>query len=251
MEFLCLGRQRFDTLQEDHGNPFSEVGTKESSAVILGDVPKFSADETFLNQLFRTMAHHTGWPPWVDCRNASEDTLRPYVFDGGWEAYILTQLMGVSLDFWRIEPRGRFYHVRAFEDDMPHPSGRKPQPGTQLDFLLQVSRTAEVISNVLSFARAMGCSEQTTSVAFAFRWTCLKGRHLTSWADPNRAFPSRGVSQQNEITTNVVIPLEVAASGLSPFVEAVVSPVFNLFGGMKFHSRVIDGIVEKTLQRGF
>jgi hypothetical protein len=173
------------------------------------------------------------------------------VFDSGWEAYILSALMGVSLDFWRIEPSGRFYHLGAFEDDTPYPEGRKPKPGTELDFFLQTSRTTEAISNVLSFAQSMGCNEKSTSLAFAFRWSGLKGRHLTSWASPDRHFYSRGPSQQDEITTKVVVPLETAQSGLALQVESAVAPVFSLFGGMKFDSSVIEGIVEQTLQRRF
>jgi hypothetical protein len=250
MEFLQLGRQRFDAVQAERGNPFSDVGTREVGAVIDGDVSDFSADEDFLNRLLLAMPRHTGWPPWVDSRNGPEET-RPYVFDNGWEAFLLTQLMGVSLDFWRIEPSGRFYQLRAFEDDMPYPEGRKPKPKTELDFFLQVSRTTEIMSNVLSFARSMGCDEQAASLAFAFRWRGLKGRNLTSWAQSDRRFYSLGPSQQDEITTKLVVPLETAISGLSPFVESAVAPVFNLFGGKKFHSSVIEGIVQQTLQRRF
>ena len=249
-ELLQFGRLRFEALQAERNNPLSTVGTREIGAVLDGDVPSFSADEDFLNRLLLTMPHHTGWPPWVDSRNGPENT-RPYVFENGWEAYILTELMGVSLDFWRIEPSGRFYHLRAFEDDTPYPEGRKPKANSELDFFLQVSRTAESMSNVLSFARSMGCNEQSNSLAFAFRWCGLKGRHLTSWANPDRSFYSCDASQQNEITTTVTVPLETALSGLAPLVERAVAPVFSLFGGMKFESRVIEGIVEQTLQRRF
>ena len=250
IDLLQFGRQRFDAVEAERNNSLSTAGTREVGAVINGDVPSFSPDEDFLNRLLLTMPHHTGWPPWVDSRNGPENT-RPYVFENGWEAYILTALMGVSLDFWRIEPSGRFYHIRAFEDDMPYPEGRKPKPNTELDFFLQVSRVSEAMSNVLSFTRAMGCNMQSNSLAFAFRWRGLKGRHLTSWASPNRNFYSRGASQQDEIKTTVIVPLETALTGLAPFVECVVSPVFSLFGGMKFDSTVIEGIVEQTLQRQF
>ena len=247
---LQFGRQRFDAMRAERGNSLSDVGTREVGVVIDGEVPACSADDAFLNRLLLTMPRHTGWPPWVDGRNGPVET-RPYVFENGWEAYLVTTLMSVHIDFWRLEPSGRFYHLRALEDDMPHSQAPKPEPKTELDFFLQVSRTAEAVSVALSFARAMRCNEQSTSLAFAFRWRGLKGRQLTSWVEPDRSFYSRGASHQDEITTTVTVPMETAASGLSPFIEAAVTPVFNLFGGMKFEGRVIEGIVEKTLQRRF
>jgi hypothetical protein len=250
LEFLEAGRQRFNLLQNENNNPYKDAGTREVAAVIDGDVPEFSPNEGFLNRLLLSMPRYTGWSPWVDTRSGSEDT-KPYVVDNGWQAYIYTQIMGVSLDFWRIEPSGKFYHVRVFEDDMPHPLAQRPAPQTQLDFYLQVSRIAEILSNALSFAQAMECDEHTTSLAFAFRWSGLKGRNLSSWACPGRHFYSRGESHQDIITTKVAVPLESTLSGLAPFVEKAVVPLFSLFGGMKFESSVIEGIVRETLQRTY
>lgn len=250
-EFLEIGKQRFDAVQATRERPQWTAGTRQVAAVIDGDVPLFAADEGFLNRLLLTMPRYTGWPPWVDCRNGPED-IRPYVYDGGWEAYIATAVMGESLDFWRIEPSGRFYHLRTFEDDTPS-DGQKPKPETVLDYYLQVSRTAETISDALSFARSMKCDEKSTSLAFAFHWSGLQGRHLTCWANPNYRFFSRGrgASQQDEITTTAVVPLEAVSSGLAPLVESVVAPVFSLFGGISFESGVIERIVDETLRRRF
>jgi hypothetical protein len=250
-EFLKIGKQRFDAVQATRERPKWTAGTRQVAAVIDGDVPLFAADEGFLNRLLLRMPHYTGWPPWADCRNGSEE-IRPYIFDGGWEAYIATAVMGESLDFWRIEPSGRFYHLRTFEDDTPS-DGQKPKPETVLDYYLQVSRTAETISDALSFVRSMECDEKSTSLAFAFHWSGLKGRYLTCWANPNYRFFSRGrgASQQDEITTTAVVPLEAVSSGLAPLVESVVAPVFSLFGGISFDSGVIERIVDETLRRQF
>ena len=95
------------------------------------------------------------------------------------------------LDYWRIEPKGDFYLLTALEDDMPLP-GPRPEPLTLLDFQLQISRIAEIISVALSFGRSMGCEPSKTSLSFSFRWSRLTGRSLTSWVEPiRRSFRSR------------------------------------------------------------
>jgi hypothetical protein len=160
-------------------------------------------------------------------------------------------LWGAHLDFWRIDPNGSFYCLRGYEDDLPNPRAQKPQPGKQLDFLLQISRAAEIISVALSFARAMGCKDDRTSLAFAFRWTGLLGRHLTSWVNPERTFFSRDESRQNVKVTQAMVPLDAPPSSIAAHVEAIVAPLFELFGGMRFETSVIEGIVRDTLSRRF
>ena len=132
----------------------------------------------------------------------------------------------------------------ALEDDLSGERG--PTPGTQLDFLLQISRLAEILLRGLSFGRSLGCDEAKTSLVFAFRWSGLLGRRLTSWAEPMRSFFSRGTSSQDQLTTVVTLPLETAAASISPYVETAVKDLFALFGGMEFETRVIEDIVSKT-----
>ena len=47
---------------------------------------------------------------------------RPYVFEHAWEALIVKLELIVDLirhlDFMRLDPKGRFYLRRAFEDDI-------------------------------------------------------------------------------------------------------------------------------------
>ena len=95
----------------------------------------------------------------------------------------------------------------------------------------------------------MGCEENDTSIAFAFRWTRLTGCHLVSWTNPERSLYSRGASHQDEITTSTVVPLEVPHSALTGHVEEAVNPLFELFDGTRLESRVVEGIVRDTLER--
>ena len=90
-----------------------------------------------------------------------------------------------SIDFWRIDPRGEFYHLDTLQDDF-HQS-RGITPGTQLDFRLQITRVVEYITAARSFAQAMGCQNGGGSLACAFRWTGLRGRTLVSRQDPDAA----------------------------------------------------------------
>ena len=89
------------------------------------------------------------------------------------------------------------------------------------------------------------------SLAFAFRWSELKGRYLTSWVQPLRAFHKRAPASQDEVVTAVTVPLDTPRSAIAPHVEAVVRHLFALFRGTEFDSRVIRGIVEESLQIRF
>jgi hypothetical protein len=140
-----------------------------------------------------------------------------------------------------------FYHIRALEDDLAKERG--PTPGTQLDFLLQIARIAEDISTGLSFGRSLGCDEAKTLLLFGFRWTGLAGRQLSSRVEPMRTFYSRGLSNQDQITTVVTVPLETPPDGIPPHVENTVRDLFALFGGMEFESRVIEGIASETIKQ--
>ncbi len=250
--FLDVGQEHFQQALERFAQAVpEEMGIRESAIVIAGDVPSYVLNDKFLWQLESRKPNHTGWTPWILTEGRLDDPTNAHIFDNGYERLMLDlhgQLGFTFGDFWRIEPGGRFYHLRINEDDTPGSMGqRKPEPGTQLDFLLQISRTAEIISIGLAFARALGCKEEETSLAFAFRWNGLARRQLTSWVDPGRFFRGRGVSHQNSITTGAIVPLETPQSAIAPHVEKLVAPLFALFGGMTFEPSVIEGIVSKTL----
>jgi hypothetical protein len=103
----------------------------------------------------------------------------------------------------------------------------------------------------LSFGRSMGCDDTKTSVAFAFRWTGLEGRRLTSWAQRHRSLGYPDAAKQPEIVTAVAVPLEAPQSGITTYVEAAVKPLFALFGGMEIHTQVIEGAVRDVISQRF
>jgi len=253
INFLDVGKTQYvKACTRFKQRPPTGLGTREVAFVIAGDVPKHSANEAFLRQLEMQKPNHTGRTPWIVSQGRYNDPMNPYVLDGGQERLMFELSSrasgGPHVDFWRIEPQGKFYHLRGLEDDLPDVRTVKPKPGTQIDFFLQISRIAEIISIAQSFARSIGCDE-SVNLVFAFRWAGLLNRDLVSWVAPGRTFHSRGTSQQNEITTDVIVPLETPPSALAPHVEVTVDPLFALFGGMKFESSVIEGIVNETVKR--
>lgn len=251
IKFLDVGWLQFEKALK--GTLPRELGTRESAVVIASDVPSYVLNEKLLWQLESQKPNHTGWTPWILTGTRQDDPSNPYILDDGYQRLMfdLQGKLGFTYgDFWRIEQGGKFYHVRVNEDDTPGSMGQhKPQPGTQLDFLLQTSKTAEVISVCLAFARALGCDEKATSLAFAFRWRGLKGRYLTSWVEPSLSLGSRDSSRQDSVTTHVLVPLETPRTAIAPYVEKLVTPLFALFAGLPLESSVIEGIVNKTIGR--
>ncbi len=249
------GYGRFVTALRQQGIDLPPAGFREAAVVIDGDVPLHAATESFLQRLFAAQPHHTGWPAWFDARHSASERDHPYTFDGGWQALLVelkeAPFRAPHLEFWRIDPSGMFYQLTALEDDLPVPAPRPQQPRTELDFLLQICRVAEIISVALAFARAMDCEAARTSLAFAFRWRGLKNRRVTSWADSRRTVRSPALSMQDEVVTTLTVPLDTPRSAIGSHVVTAVRNLFALFGGMEFENRVIEQIADEALQTRF
>lgn len=247
-EILNAGRQRFLEICPKRNVTPNEFGTREVAVKIDGDVPSRPFDAMFLSELLAKMPDYSGWPPWIDTRNVqSEDS--SYAINDGWETFAYLTVLSEHLDFWQLKTGGRFYHIRPFEDDLRSPETRRPEPRQGLDYYLQVCRTVEVIAAALSFARTMGCDEETTSLAFVFRWSGLNGRHLSSWASRERIFRPSGTCHENEKVTEITVPLAVPASAIATFVQSAVAPLFLLFGGKSFADHTYETITGETLGR--
>ena len=129
-KYLTIGKKRFIARCKEKTLNF-QMSVREAAIVISGDVPPYTASEAFLNTLQVYKPHHTGWTPWLDSRNSQEADFQPYVYQKGWEALIVwldNTIWGKSIDFWRINPRGRFYDLRGLEDDLRERSDRAKYP---------------------------------------------------------------------------------------------------------------------------
>jgi len=225
-------------------------GFKEVAIVVGGQVPDHKLDNDFRMRLLLNAPNLSGWPPFVDLSHGGELQMRPYIKANGWQALLANldsedDIIRPSLDFWRIEPRGVFFVLRALEDDL-HPN---LELYDSLDFYLQIAWTTEVIIAGLSLANSLGCDATTSVVHFGFRWTRLENRRLLAWAGPHRGLRQTGRSREDEYTSLLSIPLDTPANGVAPHVDSVVRPLFLLFGGAEYHAKVIEDAVESVRSR--
>jgi hypothetical protein len=95
----------------------------------------------------------------------------------------------------------------------------------------------------------MGCDAEKTLLAFAFRWTKLQGRELTSWIRPERhIFPGR-IAYQDEVLAFVNIPLDTPLSVLGAFVHQAIQPLFEAFDGFELSSDVVEDLTQRLIER--
>ncbi len=248
--FLDLGRRRFhEQWRERSTETLPELGTMEISVIADGPSTSVPLSRDTLWRIDSAIPRISGWSPWVGLTGADDESMHPYVFNNGWEAFISGGVLGPHLDFWRIEPIGKLYHLRVLEDDLRR-AREQPEPRTSLDFYLQIIRVAEFVAVAIQIVRALGYESEKTELKISFRWTHLKNRRLTSWVNP-RLDPIRtaGVCQQDEIITTARVPLGTADSALGSHVRTLLSPVFALFGGFNMEQRSFDRIIDEFFQR--
>jgi hypothetical protein len=250
LEYLREGEARFQTVLAERKISLPSFGTWEVALIILGDVPPYAPDQQFLNLLDASNPGYTGWPVWFDSRQFSDLSARPYVFDGVWETLVVSLSSGWSnhVDFLRIDPRGRFYLLRALEDDISR-TPKAPKSGEELDFGLPVIRTAEAIAVGIAFAKAMGCDRNSCFLAFAFCWRGLRGRTLTSWANLERYISPGRKAYQDEVTVFVNVPLDVSLTALGELVNQAVQPLYRVFDGMTLSKEIIDDLTTRLIER--
>ena len=201
----------------------------------------------FMNKVSASNPQYTGWPIWLDSRGFNEKGHRPYVSNGAWQALIVHLGEGWSkhFDFQRFDPKGEFYLQRVMPDDLSN----KVAPGTAVDVVLMIYRVAEVLAVGVSIARTLGWDPKATAY-FAFRWTGLNGRNLSSWVNAlNWGGGAGGQSHSEAAEAFVRVPLEVSHSALAPHVADAVGPLFALFDGYTPSQELIETCVRKMIER--
>lgn len=250
--FLEEGHERFRRETINRDARLLQHGSWEVAVIFAGAVPSRRVpDEDFLDLLARTNPRYTGWPVWIDSRSfANIASLQPYVFEGGWEAFIsgISGGLYTHIDFWRAEPAGRFYLYRAFQDDLSE-SNRAPEPMTVLDPLLMILRMAEAIAVPMEFAKAMQLQPENTTLHFAFRWSGLRDRELSAWAFPERDISLGYFCRQQEVSTTVTIPLETPTLAIAPYVGEATADLLAAFRGFALRSDVIEDLTSRLLER--
>ena len=208
---------------------------------------------------------YTGWPLWIDSRglvNADgtpDSDSAPYTFEDGWEAFISnlqTGGMRRRLDFWRIEPAGRFYLYRALPDDLAT-GPRAPEPLTELDFVLPVLQTAQAMAVATAFAKALGAPPEGTTLHYAFRWDGLGGRELSAWMQSGVEAARYGrieggyVSRQRYAESFVSVPLDAPASVLGRHVRLATARLYSAFSGFAPEAGFVEDLTDRLLSRRY
>jgi hypothetical protein len=208
------------------------------------------ADDNFLSSFMYANPHHSGWPLWMDTRGFSQPRDRPRTRSGGWEALIedyVGSFIVPHLDFWRVEPPGRFYHARVLLDDaIAIKNGKEPNQFFSMDFA--ISGVTEAISAAISFAKSMGFRANDTTLEFAFRWSGLAGRQLSSY-NVGRYFSPGRICSDEEIVSHIKIPLDLAPSSIPSLIPDVVGDLFSSFNGMSFSNTAIEEIASEQLNK--
>lgn len=245
--YLQECEERYATVIRERAVALPDHGVWEVALWVVGNVPRHSANREFLNLLDSSNPNYTGWPIWLDSRGFKNKSAKPYVFERVWEAFLESHDTGWdTIDFMRLDPKGRFYLRRTLEDDI---SGTPPEPFSVLDFGLPIYRSAEAIAVGIAFAKAMGCQPEKTLLAFAFRWTRLKGRELASWANPGRHISRGRKAYQDDVTSIVNVPLETPLSALSDFVYQAVQPLFEIFDGFTINKEIVEDLTRRLVER--
>lgn len=249
--YLDKGASRFQELLSERDVKLFDHGAWEVALWLSGEFPAHFTNHKFLNLLDSSNPDYTGQPVWRDSRGLSDKSARPYVSNGVWESFIVnvdSRWGDDCVDFVKLNPKGRFYLRRALQDDM---SGRTRslEPLRFLDFGLPIIRSAEAIAVGIAFAKAMGCDPDRTALGFAFRWTRLRGRELTCWANPGRYIPRGYKAYQDEVLVFLSVPLDAPLSSLSGYVEQVVRPLYEAFDGFVLANDIIEDLTRRLIER--
>jgi hypothetical protein len=248
-KYLQESEDRFQTVAREHEVQLPEHGAWEVALLLIGQVPPHAANYEFLNLLDASNPRYTGWPVWPASWRFTDQSARPYIFQDAWEAFIsLGSGQSCEIDFMRLDPKGRFYLRRPLREDVSD-DRQVPAPMTILDFSLPITNTAEAIAVGMAFAKAMGCPAEDTQLAFAFKWTKLRGRRLISRVHPGRDIFPEPSAYQDEVLTFVDVPLDTPPSALGNFVNQAVQPLFQVFDGLVLRRDVVEDLTRRLIER--
>lgn len=252
--FMNECRKRFlDTPKADNARDLGK-GRFEVAFVINSTQVRETvrADDNFLSSFIYANPHHSGWPLWMDTRGFQQGAERPRVRASGWEVLVedyVGNFIRPHLDYWRVEPPGSFYHIRVlWEDTIAIAKGNSPNSYFGMD--IAIITVAEAISIAISFAKSMGFEGDKTSLKFAFRWSGLADRNLTSFDFGRYITPGR-VCADNEIVSHINIPLDLAPSSIPSLVPDIVGELFSSFNGISFPKTTIEEIASEQLKKKY
>jgi len=159
VDALNWGHERLMKRLDESGFPDGKHGHLswgglEAGVVISPALTNFVADRRFLNIILDSVPALTGLQSWPDTRNWSELATKPDVQNGVWETLLDVYGLWKYLGFSIIDPSGRFYTWRSFDDDA---SANQFGHAVQMFFdpLQATKQIIEVIASALILCRAL------------------------------------------------------------------------------------------------
>jgi hypothetical protein len=244
----CLetGYEHFSRSVPKNGETLPPHGTWEVAAVINGDVQDIVPTAEFLNRIINANPRYTYVPMWTANSKGDHYTGNPFVMEGAWQSLIFAP--PVALNFWRAEPRGFLYLLRALEDDMSRAPIR-PEPMKTLELVVATLRVTESILVAIAIAKSLPMRRPPKTVEFLFRWSGLSGRELSNWGNVARLLPSGLIAHQPVVVTSVAVPIEATRSAIADFVNSATRPLFAAFDGFTLDPKDMFDIVGSLIDR--
>lgn len=216
-------------LQTTEKNGFMEVRFSLSH-------PKPWKTQQKLDEAARTSTISTfGWP--IGVYLGSRDEYRPRPKADGIVAEIDAD-DHETYDYWTIRRNGDFYLLKTiFEDE------KDPQ---KIFFDTRIVRVTEVLLYCARLYSRLDI-DPTAVVDIIIRHGGLNGRILGA-ASSQRMMHGRNQCVENEIASEISIPLSGLESGLVKHVKELVTPLFTLFDFFKLSDQILEEIVNAFVE---
>lgn len=240
IEFQKESKTRFEyykgnKLKEDNKNGFIDF-----SFCFSEELKDFSANMSFLNVISANNPHLTGWPLW---NVFTREEIKPKVFDNCWESFIKTEVCSMEhIDFWKISPKGYFFHRRILEEDC-HESIK---PNTILFFDIIAHRITEAMVSAIKYAEAFKMKDK---LLFSINVFGLKGRCLSCFS-PKRMWRGTNHSIEENYSSEILsIPVDTPLNNIGEYVYQITKNLFSLFDGYEIEKNIIESIADETISR--
>lgn len=191
---------------------------------------------------------HTGWGPFL---SLDREPLAPYVFDGAIEAWLGAAQDGIGrprpdlCDFWRADPRGRFFLLRAYDEDSATADGI--EAGTIFDITLPVWRMGEALLFMGRLGRLFG---ENPRIVTHCRYLGLGNRVLSRMDGHGRVWPAVSC-RDNEVTLDSDLSVVEVEDNLPEVLHSLLAPLYERFGFFELDRALVVEELERMRGRRF
>ena len=95
----------------------------------------------------------------------------------------------------------------------------------------------------------MKADEAKISLAFAFRWSGLRGQHLVPWGQSGAIMIRADAARDDRAESNVNLPLSANEETIARTTHEAILPLMTIFGGYEPAYPVTKSLVDRLLQR--